>query len=589
MVMPAGNLIGGNLVTPDQPTVREIGQIGENLINAKAQRARAKDGVYFAPSKINAGATLATPPIGWSLTTTNPISSPVSWLAVQSLDSGTSSKFGLDAFSIFGAFGPTVVSNTARRAVGMTSVLTNGTPSFNTAIYSCDVTDSVVAIGLINPSGGLGATAVVNVKIDDQYAFAIPQTIPADGTPYFLYLPLTTFAKHRIDVQVGSCGFVGVYTSAIGQVTPAAQRGHTMLVLSDSTGRGQGGIGFLGAWPRVLADTLGIDNVHQSCVSGTGWLATNGASKKFRDRLAMDVYPCPDLAHVLIMGGINDYNQGFTAAQVKAEAETLIDELQKNLPGILLQIASPYYPGGASTIPAGFIAIYQGLQDACNNKGVDFIDVLNPGLANGVTALQTTGTVAASSTSITMQAQPVQRATYMWPNGERFQARAISGTSAPYTVTADGAQLTAHTNETVIQVGSPNITGNGHAATITTTTPTISNAGSGGTNGTFALSFTGSNIVRTPAGTFTVAGGVVTAVTLTDTGQFSTTVAPTPVFTASAGLTGVVITLPMGSGPVGYGSADAAVGSDALHPTPVGHQLMGISYANAILSAIGPQ
>ena len=67
------------------------------------------------------------------------------------------------------------------------------------------------------------------------------------------------------------------------------------------------------------------------------------------------------------------------------------------------------------------------------------------------------------------------------------------------------------------------------------TLPVIVTAGSGGTNGTFALGFTGGT-GSGAVGTFTVAGGVVTAINITNGGSY--TVAPTATFTASAGLTG---------------------------------------------------
>jgi len=65
-------------------------------------------------------------------------------------------------------------------------------------------------------------------------------------------------------------------------------------------------------------------------------------------------------------------------------------------------------------------------------------------------------------------------------------------------------------------------------------------AGSGGTNGTFALGWSGGNFTYNPVGTFTVAGGALTAVTITDPGLYigASPTVPTPTFAASSGLTG---------------------------------------------------
>jgi len=68
---------------------------------------------------------------------------------------------------------------------------------------------------------------------------------------------------------------------------------------------------------------------------------------------------------------------------------------------------------------------------------------------------------------------------------------------------------------------------------------TVSGAGTGGTNGTFALAWSGGNFGVNPTGTFTVSGGVVTSITITGPGIYvgNAISKPTMVFTASAGLT----------------------------------------------------
>ncbi len=70
--------------------------------------------------------------------------------------------------------------------------------------------------------------------------------------------------------------------------------------------------------------------------------------------------------------------------------------------------------------------------------------------------------------------------------------------------------------------------------------------GAGGANGTFALGFAGGSITGM-AGTFTVAGGAVTAINITSPGLGSGTTPPTLSFTASAGLTGASATAVVGS------------------------------------------
>lgn len=79
--------------------------------------------------------------------------------------------------------------------------------------------------------------------------------------------------------------------------------------------------------------------------------------------------------------------------------------------------------------------------------------------------------------------------------------------------------------------------------------------GSGGTNGTFPLAFTG-GVGSGAAGTFTVAGGALTNVTITNHGNYTT--APTAVFTASAGLTGAAAPITLTDVSPSDGSDDVA-------------------------------
>lgn len=69
--------------------------------------------------------------------------------------------------------------------------------------------------------------------------------------------------------------------------------------------------------------------------------------------------------------------------------------------------------------------------------------------------------------------------------------------------------------------------------------------GAGGTNGTFALGWAGGNFLFNPTGTFTVAGGVLTAVTITGPGLYigAAPAVPAPSFAASAGLAGAAVVL----------------------------------------------
>ena len=87
-------------------------------------------------------------------------------------------------------------------------------------------------------------------------------------------------------------------------------------------------------------------------------------------------------------------------------------------------------------------------------------------------------------------------------------------------------------------------------------------AGSGGTNGTFALAFSGGTQVIAPEGYLVVAGGSVTQVVITYAGHYSAGV-PTLSFAASAGLTGASATSVMGANtPIGQYFSVPVTGSN---------------------------
>lgn len=73
----------------------------------------------------------------------------------------------------------------------------------------------------------------------------------------------------------------------------------------------------------------------------------------------------------------------------------------------------------------------------------------------------------------------------------------------------------------------------------------ITSGGSGGTTGTFPLTFSG-GVGAGAAGTFTVAGGAVTAINITAAGSGYTS-SPTAIFSACPGLTGVTYQVQLGN------------------------------------------
>jgi hypothetical protein len=132
-------------------------------------------------------------------------------------------------------------------------------------------------------------------------------------------------------------------------------------------------------------------------------------------------------------------------------------------------------------------------------------------------------------------------------------AAAGSATSAAGAVTSATAQANVAATAAATAAAYPNSAASNVPRGLTQASVGAITPGSGGTNGTFALAWTGGNWSTNPVGTFTVAGGVLTAVTITIPpnapgsglyiGTSGAMVTPTPSFSASAGLTGAAVVL----------------------------------------------
>jgi lysophospholipase L1-like esterase len=91
-----------------------------------------------------------------------------------------------------------------------------------------------------------------------------------------------------------------------------------------------------------LGYLVGWNDMYQSGVGSTGYLAAPAPKLKFRDRVATDVYPFKPHV-VVIAGGLNDACT--STDEFKAEATALFDDVQKNLPNTVVFVVGPWSPG----------------------------------------------------------------------------------------------------------------------------------------------------------------------------------------------------------------------------------------------------
>ena len=156
--------------------------------------------------------------------------------------------------------------------------------------------------------------------------------IGAGAATIYIAVPFTTAKKRRVALEGRyDIKLVSVHTAGDSACTrPADIASARMVVLGDSNAAMYGydtkGDSF--AW--VLADCLGLRDVQLSAVSGTGLQATNGGSNYNYVQRVTDVTGTPDVDLVLISLSWNDwaYGSGFSAAQIKSAAATLITTIR---------------------------------------------------------------------------------------------------------------------------------------------------------------------------------------------------------------------------------------------------------------------
>jgi hypothetical protein len=239
------------------------------------------------------------------------------------------------------------------------------------------------------------------VKIDDHYVSFTPTATGAGGTTLFYKLDFGGVARwRRVEVYGGVLAFDGVKIGPTDTIRPARVRGPRAIILGDSftafgcsaTGAGIG---------LAVSDALGWDDVWNSGVGGSGYLATDGgAVPTFRERVSRDVIAAkPEV--VLVFGGVND---SASAAAVGAEATLLFEQIRRALPGVLL-LAAPTFSGGVNK--AGFmtaLAVKNAVKAACLAAGGLYLDLLEmplpPGYAipSGATVNPKAGGVSGAAT-----------------------------------------------------------------------------------------------------------------------------------------------------------------------------------------------
>lgn len=414
------------------------------------------------PKRTDFRRVMAAPP-AVTLTTSATIASPIQWPSVTPTGSGTTSRVAGSSFSLARAGGPVINGTDYPNYVYVRYTNINyGGGTLNSNVYMASILHDGSAIEF----SVKGLTGAILCKVDDEFITLTALSVPNDGGLYYYYIPFGSVKKRRIDFICYNSPFGGVYTAATDSVEPAPLRGPRCIIVGDSFTEGTGSSN-VDSWPNIFAEAMGWDDVWPSGVGATGYLATNGAKVKFRDRFATDVALAdPDM--VMFAGGINDYS-GFSTAALQAEAAALFALARASCPDAVLVALAPFWRGGASTMPLLLLAAKDAIQTEIERVGGIFLDPLELPLPLNYVPQTTTlsANINAAVTSLTVANPPVLRGTYEFANGERYRVKATAGTG-PYTVTTDTAIIGAHTSgEAITQVGDCFWTGSGKVGATT--------------------------------------------------------------------------------------------------------------------------
>ncbi|UBM08364.1 SGNH/GDSL hydrolase family protein [Cupriavidus metallidurans] len=183
------------------------------------------------------------------------------------------------------------------------------------------------------------------ILVDGQYASTTPVAYPDDGNLYLTRVDFQGARKSRkIRIETPNMRFGGLRIAPGDSVTaPPVVPKVRAVILGDSVTEGMAGLGYsFDNYAAKLGYLVGWNDMYQSGVGSTGYLAAPAPKLKFRDRVATDVYPFKPHV-VVIAGGLNDACT--STDEFKAEATALFDDVQKNLPNTVVFVVGPWSPG----------------------------------------------------------------------------------------------------------------------------------------------------------------------------------------------------------------------------------------------------
>jgi lysophospholipase L1-like esterase len=269
------------------------------------------------------------------------------------------------------------------------------------------------------------------IKVDGEYVSMTPTTLSTDQAIGWLEIAFGSAKMREIELIVAGVGsqlrLSGATIEEAATMAPVAGRGPKIFVLGDSIVETTGPTLGINAYPVVLGDALGCDNVTASAIGGTGLLATAGGTKlTYRGRVLTDVIAYkPDI--VIISGSPNDSTR--TTAEVSAELQLLIADIRAELPDCKVIATSMMLGAGTGFNAPSIYLAAEGLEQGAEAAGVPFINLLEQDIpAASVTTGALSRAAAANDTRLYTVTKQAKGTTIKFANGTR--ARVVLGTAS---------------------------------------------------------------------------------------------------------------------------------------------------------------
>lgn len=195
-------------------------------------------------------------------------------------------------------------------------------------------TDSSVLVVSLTSWSGVGPRIIVDGTYYSTEGLINTSGVSV-GSQMWLRINFPDGSKRKVSIEGRyDIRLISVATAGDGACTRPANNGSRMVFLGDSNAW-MFGYDLKGAsYALTLADCLGIQDVRLSAVSGTGLQATNGgANYNYLQRIA-DVIGVTAVDIVVIAMSWNDWNygSGWSAAQIKTAAASLITSIRSTYP-----------------------------------------------------------------------------------------------------------------------------------------------------------------------------------------------------------------------------------------------------------------